>query len=207
MYRCGEIRILYNPPVLRSTNYLFTIKPMDFSQIIPKKNWIEAFALAKLLLENVPAYTKITQKLCGELLHSPTKGKKALEVLRYYKVVGEVTCDLHEPNMELPDIVDEKDEWADVAWIICKNLPWNFNSTKSLLWSMGKQLRTYSAEKNLTIEVFIPIFIKEIQKDEFWKKNLSAENFVRKSSYLYEKFGKWIHKTISGNLSDISHIF
>ena len=61
---------------------------MDF--LIPlteKKNGVDAFALAVLLLIATPTKQRITQKLCGEPLHSPTKGKNALAVLLHYKVV------------------------------------------------------------------------------------------------------------------------
>lgn len=178
--------------------------------LIGKRNWIEAFALLVLLNETTVAYTKITQKLCWELLKSPTKGKKALEVLRYYEcVVWDSKWEYinHKPNMELPDMEDDKLQWTSAAWMICKLLPWNYPQILNLLNSMGKYILTAAATKNLTIEEYVPLLIKEILKDDFWKKQLTWENFVRKFSYLDGKFHKLIPKKITWWMESITEIF
>ena len=180
---------------------------MDF--LIPlteKKNGVDAFALAVLLLIATPTKQRITQKLCGELLHSPTKGKNALAVLLHYKVVVDGKWP-YWPDMTIPDREDEKNAWADVASLICKEVYGNFPSTLSLLNSIGKFITKAAEEKRMTIEEFIPIMVKEIKKDDFWSKALTAENFVRKFDSLWIKFGKNISKKPWGNLNSLKDIF
>ena len=174
-----------------------------FVPLIEKKNWIEAFALA-ILLELYD--NKITQKLAWELLKSPTKWKKALEVLKYYKVISE-SWGIQNPDMALPDMEDDKSQWTKPAGMICKLLPWNYPQVLNLLNSMGSYILTASATKNLTIEEYVPLLIKEILKDDFWKKQLTWENFVRKFSYLDGKFHKLVPKKITWWMESITEIF
>ena len=96
--------------------------------------------------------------------------------------------------MTIADMEDEKNAWADVASLICKEVYGNFPSTLSLLNSIGKFITKAAEEKRMTIEEFIPIMVKEIKKDDFWSKALTAENFVRKFDLLWIKFGKNISK-------------
>lgn len=207
MYRCGEIHILYSPPVLRRSDYLFTLKLMEeYIPLIEKKNWLEAFALAILLILNTKPSVNITQKLCWELLHSPTKGKKSLEVLKYYRCVVDGKWP-YPPDMRVTDMEDDKSQWTKPAGLICKLLPWNYPQVLNLLNSMGKYILTASATKNLTIEEYVPLLIKEILKDDFWKKQLTWENFVRKFSYLDGKFHKLVPKKITWWMESITEIF
>lgn len=174
--------------------------------LIEKKNWIDAFALATLLLIAIPAKTKITQKLCMELLHSPTRGKKAHATLLYYKVVVDWQWPFP-PDLTIPEIEDDKDKWADTASLICKEVYGNFKYTLSLLNTIGEYINSAAATKRMAIDEFIPIMIKEIKKDEFWNKHLTAENFVRKFDSLWKKFGSNIPKKPWDNLSSLKEIF
>lgn len=182
----------------------------DYNMYLPligKKNWIEAFALIVLLNETVVAYTKITQKICGELLKSPTKGKKALEVLKYYECViwNQIN---HKPNMEQPDMQSSESEFWELASIICKQVRGSYPSCKNLLnYWVGLQLIEAARIHNLTEEEFISIFIKEIMKDDFWKKVLTWETFIRKFNDLYAKFWNKIPKRPAWGLSTIENIF
>jgi len=176
-----------------------------FIPLLDKKNGIEAFALL-VLCSNLPPDVKITQKLAWELLHSPTKGKKALQVCKYYECWDDEWF-FKDPNMVLPDIEDDKSQWTKPAGLICKLLPWAYQQVLNLLNSMGKYILTAAATKNLTIEEYIPLLIKEIMKDEFWKKQLTWENFVRKFSYLDGKFHKQVPKKIEWWMQSITNIF
>lgn len=180
-----------------------------YDKLISKKNWIEAFALLVLLEDNAYDFfnPNVTQKLCWELLSSPTKGKKALELLRHYKIVNWKEFDLNNFDSSLPDIEDDKSQWNKSAALICKILPWSYPQILNLLNSMGKYILTAAATKNLTIEEYIPLLIKEIMKDEFWKKQLTWENFVRKFSYLDGKFHKQVPKKIEWWMQSITNIF
>lgn len=174
--------------------------------LIEKKNWIDAFALATLLLIAIPARTKITQKLCMELLHSPTRGKKAHATLLHYKVVVDWQWPFP-PDLTIADMVDETSKWDETAALICKNVRWNYQSTKSLLNYFGNSILKAAEEKRYLIEELIPIAIKEIKKDNFWETALSSENFVRKFDSLWKKFGSNIPKKPWQDLSSLKEIF
>lgn len=175
-----------------------------FVPLIEKKNWIEAFALAVLLEERDD---KLTQKLCGELLCSPTKGKKALEVLKYYKVVGDSWW-MNAPDMTLPDMPSTDNEFWELASIICKQVRGNYPSCNNLLnYWVWKNISYEAKVHNLSEEEFITIFIKEIMKDDFWKIILTWETFIRKFDNLYAKFWNKIPKRPAGWLSSVENIF
>ena len=173
--------------------------------LIEKKNWIEAFALA-VILDDLDTAT-YTQKLCWELLNSPTKGKKALEVLKYYKVVTKEGWP-YEPDMSVPDMQSTDSEFWELASIICKQVRGNYQACNNLLnYWVGSQLIKAARIHNLTEEEFITIFIKEIMKDDFWKKVLTWETFIRKFNDLYAKFWNKIPKRPAWGLSTIENIF
>lgn len=175
--------------------------------LIWKKNWIEAFALIVLLNETTITFTNITQKLCWELLKSPTKWKKALEVLKYYECVVWNQIN-HKPNMEQPDMQSDNNEFSELASHICKQVRGNYPACNNLLnYWVGSQLIKAAKIHNLTEEEFITIFIKEIMKDEFWKKILTWETFIRKFDNLYAKFWSKIPKRPAWGLGSISDIF
>lgn len=177
----------------------------SFEPLIEKKNWIEAYALA-ILLEWVPN-KKVTQKLCGELLHSPTKGKKALEVLKYYKVITEKGWP-YAPDMTLSDMQSETSEFWEIASIICKQVRGNYPTCNNLLnYWVGSQIIKAARLHNITEEEFIAIFIKEIMKDDFWKTILTWETLIRKFDNLYAKFWYKLPKRPSGWLSSVENIF
>lgn len=178
-----------------------------FIPLIGKKNWIEAFALL-VLISNHPVSPKkpMSIKTAWELLKSPSKWKKALEVCKYYKC-WDSDWFFQNPDFSLPDMEDDKSQWTKPAWLLCKLLPWSYPQVLNLLNSMGQYILTASATKNLTIEEYIPFLVKEILKDEFWKKQLTAENFVRKFSYLDGKFHKLIPKKIEWWMQSIENIF
>lgn len=174
--------------------------------LISKKNWIEAFALA-VLLSSWEFKWKITQKLCWELLHSPTKGKKAMEVLKYYKVFP-IWEGVATPDYSLPDMETSSNEFWELASIICKQVRGNYPTCNNLLnYWVGSQIIKAARLHNLTEEEFITIFIKEIMKDDFWKKILTWETFIRKFDNLYAKFWNKIPKRPAGWLSTIENIF
>ena len=178
----------------------------QYIPLIEKKNWLEAFALAILLLIQTKPSQKITQKLCGELLHSPNKGKKALQVLLHYKVVVDGKWP-YAPDMGVEDEVDDDTQWDSLAWLICKEIDWSYVSVRSLLKHMGKAITWASKLKRYEIEEFIPLIVKEIRKDEFWNKVITAEGFVRKFVFLWTKFGNNIPKKPWNDFSSLKEIF
>lgn len=177
-----------------------------FRPLIPKKNWIEAYTLATLLHYEKPE--KVTKKLCGELLYSPTKWRKALEVLTYYRCVVDWKW-VYAPDINLPDMVEEKDEWVALASFISKNIQCNYQSVKGLLgYWIGKEILKDSKELRYdNEEEYLLKLIIEIKKDEWWNKILTWETFVRKYSNLRDKFVKNIPKKITKDFWAINDIF
>lgn len=176
--------------------------------LLKLKGWLEAYLLFHMIYEwGVPAYTKITKKLCGELLCSPTKGKKAYELLEFYWLIK--SSDIvtwFTPDFSVPPPTKDN-KYKDLVPLILKLLPWEYKSSVSLIRTIGKDIVEASEMKRYSIEEFIPIVIKEIQKDNFWKDKLTSETFIRKFNLLYWKVYMNIAKKPWQDLSSLKEIF
>lgn len=187
-------------------------KPIEFRhflELVKKPNGPEAFSLIILLYYNKAFGSKVTKKLCKELMGSESKSKKAIECVEFYWAFDFSKWELLIPDytrVKEADPIIERD--LKIAWIINKVLPSsNFNILVGLLKYQNAELISSTAETlRYSIEEFIPIFISELKKDEFWKNNLSAETVIRKFHTLYPKVKSKIPKKI-WNLKDLENIF
>lgn len=173
--------------------------------LLKLKDWLEAYLLFHLLLDDQD--NKLTKKRCWELLSSPTKGKKAYELLEFYWLIKDGRVDnSFTPDFSVPPPTKEN-KYKNLVPLILKFLPWEYKSSVSLIRTIGKDIVEASESKRYSIEEFIPIVIKEIQKDNFWKDKLTSETFIRKFNLLYPKIQWWIAKKPWQDLSSLKEIF
>lgn len=181
----------------------------EYFPLIQKPNWIEAFALLVLLCDgDVPYGTKITKKLCGELLHSPTKWKRAAETLEFYWIIKVWSASIN--PWDFTREVEEKKQNGDylkIASAISKLLPSHFNVLVNLLeYTNGQLILEKAEEYRYPVETFLDLFIKEVKKDKFWGWVLTGEMVIRKFAILFPKFSSRIPKA-TWNFDTISSIF
>ena len=179
----------------------------DMMPILKRKNGVEAWALFTLLFFSKRlTWDKITKKECNELMGSPTKTKKAIECLEYYWILDLATWERWAPKFTLPDEIPIRDAEKDMAWLIAKLIPTDFNRTVSYLSTTIKDIGLASAAWRYTPEDFLPLLIWVIKKDEWWKDKISWETFARKFPTLWEKFKSSVPKR-SWELSELSNVF
>lgn len=171
--------------------------------LVAKKNWADAFALL-VILQELPAWTNITKALCGRFFKSPTRGKRSLELLQFYWILD---SEYKLCEWDLSKEVVEEEGYKPIAAIICKDLPWQFNQVNWLLKYSIKLMTKVAEDKRYAIEEYLPIFIKEVRKDNFWSKYLTADNFVRKFELLDRNFWANVPKKPWMDLNSLSHIF
>lgn len=174
-----------------------------YHPLIQKKWWPDAFSLLVVLSE-LPSWTKINKTLCGRVLKSPARWRKAMEMLKFYWILDDEWV-INDWDLS-KEVVEE--EWhKPIAWIICRELPWSFNQVNSLLKYSIKAISKVAEDKRYTVEEYLPIFIKEVRKDNFWSKYLTADNFVRKFELLDRNFWANVPKKPWMDLNSLSHIF
>lgn len=179
-----------------------------FLELVKKPNWPEAFSLIILLYYHGAFGSKVTKKLCKELMGSESKSKKAIECIEFYWAFNFTTWELLIPDYTRVKEVDpivERD--LTIAWLINKELPSNFNVLVGLLKYQNAELIESTAKKfRYSLDEFIPIFIREVKKDEFWKNILTAETLIRKFHTLLPKV-EWKIPKKTWWLGELNHIF
>lgn len=172
-----------------------------------KDSWIEAYALVNLLYYEY-GWT-VTQKLCGEILHSPTKWKKALKLLRHYMLVDEKGKFYpHEIDFTVPPIEQEsKVKFPTIVSTIITLFPNSkFSQVNSWANVNGLSITENATEWRLGEEDLIRELLKRIRMDSWWKNVITWDMILRKFPLLWEKFSPQIPKKI-WVLNDITHVF
>lgn len=165
-----------------------------YRELITHKLGAECFFLLSYLYNVSPAYTKVTKKLCWEILKSKSKWSRCYDMLMAIwamEIDNKGSFCRISTNPDFSRLSEESTEEKEVknfASAVYSEFKGDYRSIASYSKSSHKAISSEATRLGYELSGYLSQIHTLIKWDSFWSKVITWQTFIRKFDVLSKKF-------------------